>query len=387
MTKLHFFLFVLLIGFQFNAKSQGIQFEKGSWAEIKSKAQDQGKYIFVDAFTDWCGPCKWLSKNVFPDPKVGVVFGEKFISYKLDMEKGEGPDFAKEFSVSAYPTLLFFNSSGEMVHKLVGALPADQLIEQANKATDPEQQMFTMKRKFEEGARDREFLLKYVSMLMGANEDASQPSAVYFSLLDKKDWMTEEHFSMIATNHAQLDDEIFQYILQNKSSFIEKLGKESVDAYIETAATSSFGELIQSKDLPKADAMKAKLKNILPEKAAEFSALLDMYFYMGDEKAFDYANTYLSSYCTDWQRLNSMAWNYFETVTDKKLLKAALSWAEKSVSLQKTWFNLDTKANLLYKLNKKKDALKAAEEAIQLAKAGGEDASETEALILKIKGK
>jgi hypothetical protein len=175
--------------------------------------------------------------------------------------------------------------------------------------------------------------------------------------------------------------------LQNKSSFIEKLGKESVDAYIETAATSSFGELIQSKDLPKADAMKAKLKNILPEKAAEFSALLDMYFYMGDEKAFDYANTYLSSYCTDWQRLNSMAWNYFETVTDKKLLKAALSWAEKSVSLQKTWFNLDTKANLLYKLNKKKDALKAAEEAIQLAKAGGEDASETEALILKIKGK
>jgi thioredoxin-related protein len=40
------------------------------------------------------------------------------------MEKGDGPDVAKQFNVSFYPTFLFFNPDGKLVHKAVGGRPA-----------------------------------------------------------------------------------------------------------------------------------------------------------------------------------------------------------------------------------------------------------------------
>ena len=78
----------------FSIFAQGIQFSEGSWAEIKAKAKAEKKYIFVDAYAVWCGPCKWMAKEVFTDAKVGETYNKQFVSYKFDMEKGEGLDFA-----------------------------------------------------------------------------------------------------------------------------------------------------------------------------------------------------------------------------------------------------------------------------------------------------
>jgi hypothetical protein len=66
-------------------------------------------------------------------------------------------------------------------------------------------------------------------------------------------------------------------------------------------------------------------------------------------------------------------------------LPTALKWAEKSVKLDKNWQNLDTKANLHFVLGNKKAALADAKEAVKMANEIGDDASDTEALIQKIK--
>ena len=68
-------------------QAQGIVFEEGQWADILKKAADQNKPIFVDAYTTWCGPCKWMAKNTFTDEKVGAYFTENYLAYKMDMEK------------------------------------------------------------------------------------------------------------------------------------------------------------------------------------------------------------------------------------------------------------------------------------------------------------
>ena len=36
------------------------------------------------------------------------------------MEKGEGPEFARKYGITAYPTLFYINFKGEVVHKVVG---------------------------------------------------------------------------------------------------------------------------------------------------------------------------------------------------------------------------------------------------------------------------
>jgi thiol:disulfide interchange protein len=45
--------------------SKGIRFEHGlSWAQVKEKAKAENKYIFMDCYATWCGPCKAMDKNV-----------------------------------------------------------------------------------------------------------------------------------------------------------------------------------------------------------------------------------------------------------------------------------------------------------------------------------
>ena len=51
------------------AQPTGIQFEHNTtWQAVLDKAKQENKYIFVDAFTTWCGPCKMMAKNIFPKP-------------------------------------------------------------------------------------------------------------------------------------------------------------------------------------------------------------------------------------------------------------------------------------------------------------------------------
>lgn len=102
-----------------------------SWEEITKMAQKQKKIVFVDAFTDWCGPCKAMSLQTFSDNVLGSFFNTNFINVKLDMEKGEGKDFAATYRVNAYPTLLFIDpTNGEIVHKVLGFQNAPTFLEQ-----------------------------------------------------------------------------------------------------------------------------------------------------------------------------------------------------------------------------------------------------------------
>ncbi|MFY7816699.1 MAG: thiol:disulfide interchange protein, partial [Chryseobacterium taeanense] len=81
------------------------------------------------------------------------------------------------------------------------------------------------------------------------------------------------------------------------------------------------------------------------------------------------------------EELNSIAWNFFENVTNKPALEKALVWAQESVKKDENSANTDTLANLYNKLGDKKNAKLWAEKAIELAKKTGEDASDTEKLL------
>lgn len=116
------------------ADEKGIQFFHGTWNEALAAAKKQKKLIFVDAYAVWCGPCKYMSNNVFPDAAVGEYFNKNFISYKFDMEKGEGPEFSGKYQITAYPTLLFINGAGEVVYRQMGARDANGFIKLGEEA-------------------------------------------------------------------------------------------------------------------------------------------------------------------------------------------------------------------------------------------------------------
>lgn len=126
----------LLVGMISVNAQQGdqIQFFEGTFEEALAEATKEKKLIFMDAYTTWCGPCKWMAKNTFTDAAVADFYNNNFINVKMDMERGEGPGLARKYGVMAYPTLLFINPEGEVAHKKMGALQPGAFLDLGQKA-------------------------------------------------------------------------------------------------------------------------------------------------------------------------------------------------------------------------------------------------------------
>lgn len=104
------------------AAEGGIAFTTATFDELLAKAKAENKLVFIDGYTTWCGPCKMLAKQTFPQKEVGTYMNPRFVSCQIDMERGEGPELAKRFNISAYPTMLVLRPDGTLVDKIVGFL-------------------------------------------------------------------------------------------------------------------------------------------------------------------------------------------------------------------------------------------------------------------------
>lgn len=131
-----FFLSLSVLFFSFRSVApesvsgtSGIKFSKLSFEKAIKQAKASGKLIFIDVHTSWCGPCKEMDQTTFSDSQVGGEFNRRFINLKIDAEESkDGPMISKSYTVTGYPTLLFINSEGKLVKKLVGKQSKEKLL-------------------------------------------------------------------------------------------------------------------------------------------------------------------------------------------------------------------------------------------------------------------
>ena len=124
-------LFSLIFIACITCHAQGVKFESGTWSEMLTKAKAENKTIFIDVYTKWCGPCKHVSENVFPQEKLGEYYNTHFINDKIDAESPAGKEFVKNYPVTGYPTFFFIDGNGKVIHKVVGAKDVDGFIAEA----------------------------------------------------------------------------------------------------------------------------------------------------------------------------------------------------------------------------------------------------------------
>lgn len=110
-------------------KQEGIQWENGTLVQALKKAEESGKgLVFLDCYATWCGPCKYMANTVFTSKEAGEYFNRKFVNIKIDMEKGEGINLARELHIQGYPTFVILNSKGKEIGRIVGGAPIAQFI-------------------------------------------------------------------------------------------------------------------------------------------------------------------------------------------------------------------------------------------------------------------
>lgn len=370
MKYISFLVFLLFTSF---ANGQGIDFFTGTWEEALEKAKTEGKIIFVDAYAQWCGPCKRMAKTTFKDPKVGDYFNANFINMKLDMEKKESTSFRRKYPVSAFPTLYFIDGKGDVVHKLKGAQQSEQLLKIGKFALSKVDYSADYAKLYEEGNRDPELMYNYVQALNKSNKSSLKVANEYLST--QKDLTSEFNQKFILEAATEADSRIFDWLIKYRSSIEQLSSKETVDAKIEKACHNTITKAVEyeSEDLL-ANAKSAMKKN-LPAKAKSFAVMADMTYFkeVGD------ADNYLKC-CTNYakktiknnpSKLHELAKDIQSTfASNTNALLQAEKIAKKAADLKKTDYNYYmTYAALLYKNGKNVEAIKIAKKSLDLATA------------------
>lgn len=107
-----------------------------SLQESQRKAEQNGKWVLVDVYTEWCGYCRQMYQETYTDEKVLDNLNEYFHVTRINAESDENirfngqemsmEQFAAEFGVTSYPTTIIIDSDGEPFAVQPGFIEADE---------------------------------------------------------------------------------------------------------------------------------------------------------------------------------------------------------------------------------------------------------------------
>ena len=369
-------LFLVVFSTSLSAQEIGIKFSTDSLlSDALAQSKKEGKLVFIDCYTTWCGPCKYLTKDIFPQKEVGDFYNSHFINLSFDMEKGEGLKIRKLYGVRAYPTLLFLNAEGETVHVGIGSMPAEAFIELGKTALDGTRNIRSISNKMKAGDKSLQTLMLY----LGANHYAADADALiteYFKTATDDEKLSKDSWQLFKEYINDIDNDQFQYVINHRSAYEQKFGK----AEVENKIIYGFGYYQQKYKTNPTKA--ASVKSIDPVLYSKFLIMKDFTVASYEQhsnksdkvKWADYitkAKPYVALDNIEPMAINDICWNIYEnyrTFNDITTLKLAKEWQEK---VQKTLPNNhpinDTYAHILFDLGFVKEAIEHEALAIKVA--------------------
>ncbi|MBE5319824.1 thioredoxin fold domain-containing protein [Pedobacter sp. MR2016-19] len=384
------FLIFLLLPFIGSAQVKGTHFEHGlSWQQVKEKAKKENKFLLVDCFTTWCGPCKYMASTIFPQEKVGEFFNKNFVNVKVqfDQTKNDSEEvkswyanaqsMSKEFKVNAYPTFLIFSPQGELVHRIVGGGEADEFIARAQMALNPETQYYTLLKKSESGNPTPETLKQLAVSAEAAYDEENSEKFANAYIDTQKDLYTKENLEFISRYVRSTKSKGFELMLKDPEKIDAILGKGKSNKILSTIILEENIYPALRKPNVNIDSLVAAVQAKYPKvDINEPTDLIKIQIFQTEKKWNKFQPavlSYMKKYGTEVtaEMLNSFAWTVFENCKDPDCIAEALSWSKRSVdeTQSKEPSYLDTYANLLYKLGKKDQAIAMQQKAVNLVSA------------------
>lgn len=290
------------------------------------------------------------------------------------------------YKLHAYPTFLFFDPTGRAVHRAVGYLEPGQLLKTARNALDPAMQYYTLLNAYnahqldyptmpmlakeatsfdEEELAEKiaaDYIQNYLVKLSDQElltKDNIDFSADYVQVLSPDDRLFKLCYSEpakidSAMNDKEYAEQLVNAIIYNKEIAPElraawKNGPEPDWSKISTAIASKFGDSYAE-------------DNIVTAKVNWYKHIKDGKRYahfltIKSEKNFD--KNGIRSMGDALLNYNAAAFYVFQYDVDNADLRAALKWIDAALNYlgKPNSAVLDTKANLLYKLGDKNDAI------------------------------
>jgi thioredoxin-related protein len=383
-----------------NAQSKGIKFQEiGNWQQVLERAKIENKFVFVECYATWCGPCKAMDKSVFPVEKVGDIVNKSFVTIKVQMDTSkydnhfvrswyaEANSIMTTYQIVSLPSFLFFSPNGELVHRDVGYKDVSSFLEMINNSTVEERQICTLLKLYKQGIRDYKNMPYLVNSLKHLKEShlAKSIARDYLDnyLYKKSDLLIidKENIEFVRSNIESSKEKGFQVFYEmehtidsivGESNYSQKvidyiISKEEVDPRIpkngfETPNWNALYKIIKNKyndDYAKRNVLNAKIRWYHLNK--KWDKLASSYIIKNDKYGYDTSSIgrfMINNFC--WEVI-------FKHLNRKQILSKGVQMMEMVISLESTRQSyVDTYANLLYKLGKKNKAIEWQRKAVQL---------------------
>jgi len=379
------------------AQEKGIKFEDhGTWAEIKALAKKENKYIFIDVYATWCGPCKEMDRNVYTSEKLGDFINKRFISVKVQADKAPfdkdytkswystSESLLKEYGIGVFPTLLFLSPDARVM-KICGFIDESGLIKTASEAIDISKDYLIKLERYNNGEI---FGVKLKELVISAKQFGDTINAqiiannyinnVLFKSDDKL-LFSKDNLQFIASYIDDPNSKAFDLFVNQQEKINTILGSYK--------AQNAIMNFINRKYLPKENTWLQKKPNwetLEDTLTRKFGALAKekiferrMIYYLTVQDWDNYGiwyRRYLSNFLRNTTYdPNYLSWILFEHVIDEDILTYACDTIM-PYTIEKWYPNdfevYDTYANLLYKLGRKEKAVFWEEMAVKLSRGG-----------------
>lgn len=414
------------------AQDNGIKWMEGlSWEQVKAKAKEENKYIFIDVFATWCVPCKKMDKEVYTNDTLINYFNENFISVKVQLDKtktdnafvqswyNDAEVLIKQHRVMTLPSFLFFSPGAVVVHKAFSYKSVSELMNEARIAVkpgqlynDPYAKYDTMVADYKHGIKNYEKMpyMIQTAFLLGEADLGKQildEHTEYVAGRSKAVRYTPENIEMwsnfvLGTKRKRFwffynDGEYIDKVM-NKKGYARTIVNTTIEHEIvwpffkEQTANASIKMNLETMGLfdpqQKPDYSEADWKNLYKRIRKKFSRHYATSNVLEAKiKWYDRHKNYNASILVWLEKfknnppditalntpgtINNLGWNTFLNVTDKKLLNRMIYWVEKAIQ---AWPDtsigsaiLDTYANLLYKTGRKEEAITWEAKALKVA--------------------
>lgn len=218
----------------------GTNFEDLTLAEALAKAEQTGRKVFIDCYTKTCGPCKYMTNNIFPLKECGDYFNANYVCLIRDMEEGEGLEIAREYNVRIYPTFLILNPDGSLYCRTEGSTVSSgsDFVKRMKQLTE----LTEMNSRFRAGDRDAAFLDEYFAALEQQNDNGPLQAALGEVLipLGVEGIARPENWRRIESCINNVETPLFRYIVDNRKDLVQKVGRETVERKIMKVYANEF---------------------------------------------------------------------------------------------------------------------------------------------------
>ncbi|MCL2561247.1 MAG: thioredoxin family protein [Rikenellaceae bacterium] len=234
------------------AASGQVNFRDITLAEALEQAAAENKLVFLDAYTVWCGPCRFMNAEILPQEAVSALLNERFVSVKFDMERGEGFDIARRYEVDVFPTYLLLRPDGTELHRLIGgSQTGEAFVERLLAGIEHGAVLSAFERQYAAGDRDAGMLLDFVEALVAAGQErraAEISDNLFYSLTEDEKSLPQLWFIYENDALSSFGSENFDRILMHRAAFEASVGADVVGERIFTVLDRKVSDIIVGRD-------------------------------------------------------------------------------------------------------------------------------------------